>query len=225
MLRLYLFGGIVLIISMLLEYLFYIKPQDRVVEEVEHPSSSLSSGPESNSTSSLTLPPPSTMESPYVYLDISRKKEYIGRIILFLHSSIVPKTCYNFYELCNQKAYRNVPFHRVIRDFMIQSGDIVDKDGSNGMSVYGDYFPDENFEIAHEKGCISMANSGVNTNNSQFFIITTDENVSHLDGKHVVFGKVVHGMDVVMRIEQGECNHSYQPHEPFYITDCGILVS
>ncbi len=109
-----------------------------------------------------------------------------------LYDDIVPQTCQNFKELCKNNKYSDCPFHRVINNFIIQGGDITNLDGTGGTSIYGEYFDDENFELKHDQpGLISMANSGVNTNNSQFFFTLNE--APELDGKHVVFGKIIKG--------------------------------
>ena len=154
-------------------------------------------------------------------MDISIDNKNEGRIIFELFDDIVPITTKNFKAL-SEKAYQGKKFNRIIRDFMIQGGDITNNDGSGGMSIYGKTFKDENFNLSHDKpGLLSMANSGSNTNASQFFITTTE--ASHLDGKHVVFGKVVHGYDVVEKIENTLTDHDDKPIVDVIITNCGVL--
>ena len=125
--------------------------------------------------------------------------KYFGRIIIELFSNITPKTCNNFRTLCNTKnkiSYLNSPFHRIIKDFMIQGGEC-------GDSIYGRKFPDENFILKHDKPfLLSMANAGSDTNGTQFFITTSK--TPHLDGKHVVFGIVLSGYELVAKIENLE---------------------
>lgn len=118
--------------------------------------------------------------------------------------------------------FQGVRFHRVIKGFMVQGGDISAGDGTGGESIYGLKFEDENFELKHErKGMLSMANAGPNTNGSQFFITTT--RTSHLDGKHVVFGKVVKGMGVVRSIEHVTTGEADCPTVDMTIADCGEI--
>eukprot|EP00158_Paraphelidium_tribonemae_P005322 Partr_v1_DN27277_c0_g2_i2_m38619 putative PPIases accelerate the folding of proteins. It catalyzes the cis-trans isomerization of proline imidic peptide bonds in oligopeptides (By similarity) len=140
---------------------------------------------------------------PRVYLDISLDGAGIGRVIIELRSDVVPKTAENFRQLCTHQrgfGYKQSPVHRIVPEFMLQAGDFTKGNGTGGKSIYGDKFADENFELKHEAaGCLSMANSGPHSNGSQFFITTT--RTEWLDGKHVVFGRVISGMDVVRRVE------------------------
>ncbi|KAI5661050.1 hypothetical protein M9H77_20373 [Catharanthus roseus] len=167
------------------------------------------------------------------FLDISIGGELEGRIVVELYNDIVPKTAENFRALCTGEKgigphtgvplhYKGCPFHRVIKSFMVQGGDFSARNGTGGESIYGPNFEDENFELKHErKGMLSMANSGTNTNGSQFFITTT--RTSHLDGKHVVFGKVVKGMGVVRSIEHVTTDENDCPTAEVIIADCGEI--
>merc|ERR1719340_273826 len=158
-----------------------------------------------------------------VWFDISIGGEEIGKIEIGLFGKTVPKTVENFVQLANKpegEGYKGSIFHRVIKDFMLQGGDFTRGDGTGGRSIYGEKFADENFKLKHYgAGWLSMANSGKDTNGSQFFI--TVKMTSWLDGRHVVFGKVIGGMDVVRKIENNKTDGRDKPVKEVKIINCG----
>eukprot|EP00435_Cladocopium_sp_Y103_P036449 s1128_g9.t1 len=172
---------------------------------------------------------PDVAGRPRVYLDIAIDAMPVGRIVCELFSDVVPKTAENFRLLCTGARgvgkrgkplhYKGVKFHRIVPNFVIQAGDFTHCDGTGGESVYGPTFPDENLNLKHTApGLLSMANSGKDTNSSQFFICM--KACPHLDGKHCVFGRVIDGMDVARRVES--CGGS-EPAGTAMIDDCGEI--
>ena len=164
------------------------------------------------------------MSRPHCFFDISIDGKGIGRIVFELYSDITPKTCENFRALCTGEkgfGYKGCPFHRIIPQFMIQGGDFSRHNGTGGKSIYGEKFADENFKVSFQgPGELAMANAGPNTNGSQFFITTIK--CDWLTGKHVVFGKVIEGMDVVKKMESYGSS-SGKTKVNIAIADCGQL--
>ncbi|KAH6763768.1 rotamase CYP 3 [Perilla frutescens var. frutescens] len=172
------------------------------------------------------------MPNPKVYFDITIGGKPAGRVVMELFADTTPRTAENFRVLCTGEKgvgrsgkplhYKGSTFHRVIPGFMCQGGDFTAGNGTGGESIYGAKFADENFIKKHTgPGILSMANSGPNTNGSQFFICTAK--TAWLDGKHVVFGQVVDGLDVVKTVEKAGSS-SGRTAKPVVIADCGQLA-
>ncbi|AXA50689.1 peptidyl-prolyl isomerase H (cyclophilin H) [Malassezia restricta] len=171
-----------------------------------------------------------TKGRPVVFFDVNVGDTPVGRIKFELYSDIVPKTAENFRQLCTGEhrvnhqpmGYKGALFHRIIKDFMCQGGDFLNGDGTGSFSIYGDKFADENFILKHDApGLLSMANAGPHSNGCQFFITT--QPAEFLDGKHVVFGRVVEGMLTVRKVEQVPCGANNRPRMDVRIVECGEM--
>ena len=170
-------------------------------------------------------------QNPRVFFDLAIGSTPAGRVVMELFADVTPKTAENFRALCTGEKgrgrsgkplhYKGSTFHRVIPQFMCQGGDFTAGNGTGGESIYGAKFADENFVKKHEgPGILSMANAGPNTNGSQFFICTAK--TGWLDGKHVVFGRVVEGYDVIETVEKVGSS-SGKTAKPVVVVDCGQL--
>ncbi|CEL08231.1 peptidyl-prolyl cis-trans isomerase H [Aspergillus pseudodeflectus] len=169
--------------------------------------------------------------NPIVFFDVALGGEPLGRVKFELFADVTPRTAENFRQFCTGETknhqgrplgYKGSKFHRVIKDFMIQGGDFINGDGTGSATIYGTpKFADENFILKHDRpGLLSMANSGPNTNGSQFFITTTA--TPFLNGKHVVFGQVSEGMDIVRMIENTRTTRD-KPNQDVTIIQCGEM--
>ena len=178
------------------------------------------------------------VDNPVVFMDIMVNYPTgpkTDRIEMTLYKNVVPKTVDNFLCLCTGEkgttstptgevalTYKNSGFHRLIKGFMLQGGDFTNGNGTGGVSIYGEKFADENFKVKHtHRGQLSMANAGPGTNGSQFFV--TFGATPHLDGKHVVFGRVSKGLGFLDELEQLECGANDKPLCDVTIVDCGLV--
>ncbi|KAF6007422.1 hypothetical protein HII12_004583 [Brettanomyces bruxellensis] len=155
-----------------------------------------------------------------VYMDIvegrGKDAKKLGRVVLGLFGGVVPKTTKELFTNCDST------FHRVIKNFMIQGGDFTKGDGTGGKSIYGSKFEDENFKVALDRpGLLAMANAGPDTNGSQFFITTVS--TPWLTGRHVAFGRVLEGYEVVEKIENAKTGFGDKPRKPIIVAECGVI--
>ena len=215
--------GVVLIGGSYFAYKYFFKKHDNIMIKNEEQFV--------NNKPLETIPKPINFEDTNLnpYFDIKIGDDPPERIIFQLFDEEVPKTCKNFRYLCSngifnkdKPSYQDTSFHRIIKDFMLQGGDITRGDGTGGYSIYGEEFEDENFNLTHNQpGMLSMANAGPNTNNSQFFI--TLNKTPWLDNKHVVFGIVISGFDIVKKIETLDTDDKDKPLSDVIIVKSGLL--
>ncbi len=179
----------------------------------------------------MSIPPAAANGNPIAFVDVAIGGQQVGRMQFELFADRLPKTCENFLKLCTGEVarghrplgYKGAQFHRVVRNFIAQGGDIANHDGTGATTVWGTrFFADEGFYFNHDRaGMLSMANSGPNTNGSQFLVTLGP---SHdLDHKHVCFGQLVDGLHVLRAIEAVHTNASSKPILPVQIAECGEM--
>jgi len=170
-------------------------------------------------------------KNPKVFMDIQIGDDKPKRVMFELFKEKVPITAENFRALCTGEKsspskklhYKGNVFHRIIKGFMMQGGDFENENGTGGSSIYGRNFEDERTWLPHQiPGLLSMANSGKDTNGSQFFV--TFKKTPHLNGKHTVFGRVIQGMTFIKEIEQLETGANDKPFNTVRIVNCGEIV-
>ncbi|KAI9221397.1 cyclophilin-like domain-containing protein [Blastocladiella britannica] len=175
-----------------------------------------------------TPAPAPPADNPIVFFDVAIGGQPIGRMKFELFADKCPRTAENFRQFCTGEhrredlpiGYKNATFHRIIKEFMVQGGDFLKGDGTGRTSIYGETFEDENFELKHDAaGLLSMANSGPHSNGCQFFITCSPS--PFLDGKHVVFGKLIDGLLTLRKIENVQVGPNKRPKLPVTITECG----
>lgn len=212
-----------IVLSLCLGFFFKFLSDSNSQEKYSNSKKILSKTIEKNNNKEITEL--DDIEYKNVYLEIVDSDFFatneIMNITIRLDFKNTPITAYNFYQLCKYNKFANTPFHRIIKDFMIQGGDITNHDGTGGQSYYGNNFEDESFVNKHDvPGVLSMANSGKDTNNSQFFILLKPS--PHLDGKHVAFGKVIKGMKYIQKIEDVNTDFMDRPINEIYIKSCYV---
>ena len=222
--------GLIVCLIIYVGYRYYQKYQQKSIKD-EAAGAPIIEGMES--ASKQVMPAAPVVKKDGVYFDLAVGEKDVGRIEMELFKDTVPKTCKNFEGLCVGtqdektgrvfKPYMGTVFHRLIPGFMVQGGDYENGDGTGGECIWGGKFEDEGFEGGTHSGAgmLSMANAGPNTNGSQFFITLGD--ASHLDGKHVVFGRVSKGMEIVERLAQIRTDDNDRPLMDVMIIDCGRL--
>jgi len=226
-LYIYVIIALIIIISIYLIYIYFFKKNTNSIENNISNNENFSQLEINEDKQDESIKKNDSIDgNPYFIISIDGKEE--GKLKFELFDEEVPKTCANFRYLCvkglgdkKEACYKDSIFHRVIEEFMIQGGDFTNFDGTGGKSIYGDSFDDENFNLKHnQSGLLSMANSGPNTNGSQFFI--TLKETPWLDDKHVVFGILLEGFELIKKIELLPKDDNNKPLVEVKILECGL---